>query len=300
MHLQSVHLRLAKVQDALKNNNYKQRFAQHEALLELRKIKYEGVDDSQYIHTLTYIGLTSEQFREMTVAECLQLERCVVALKIVSVKRIVADTKLRALLTDEQYTDYINSFETDLSHIESEEDGDMPLELYEYWEKVRAGDKYTRTANLFKRTTKRDSRGRTAFVRYSDIAFGFYEEAVMDLVNALETDPKRNPLPNARVASEIQKWLDRPVSTKDGEGPDISASGVPRIRGIQSKFSQMSSTPVVGERLRKHWRQREALANCALELMYDYEELEKQSEIQMQIDSARLKEKILQLKSRRS
>ncbi len=300
MHLQSVHLRLAKVQDALKNNNYKQRFAQHEALLELRKIKYEGVDDSQYIHTLTYIGLTSEQFREMTVAECLQLERCVVALKIVSVKRIVADAKMRALLTDEQYTDYINSFETDLSHIESEEDGDMPLELYEYWEQVRAGDKYTRTANLFKRTTKRDSRGRTAFVRYSDIAFGFYEEAVMDLVNALETDPKRNPLPNARVASEIQKWLDRPVSTKDGEGPDISASGVPRIRGIQSKFSQMSSTPVVGERLRKHWRQREALANCALELMYDYEELEKQSEIQMQIDSARFKEKILQLKSRRS
>jgi hypothetical protein len=300
VHLQSVHLRLAKVQDALKNNNYKQRFAQHEALLELRKIKYEGVDDSQYIHTLTYIGLTSEQFREMTVAECLQLERCVVALKIVSVKRIVADAKMRALLTDEQYTDYINSFETDLSHIESEEDGDMPLELYEYWEQVRAGDKYTRTANLFKRTTKRDSRGRTAFVRYSDIAFGFYEEAVMDLVNALETDPKRNPLPNARVASEIQKWLDRPVSTKDGEGPDISASGVPRIRGIQSKFSQMSSTPVVGERLRKHWRQREALANCALELMYDYEELEKQSEIQMQIDSARFKEKILQLKSRRS
>ena len=298
MQLQSVRLRLAKAHDAVKNNNYKQRFAQHEALLELRKIKYEGVDDSQYIHTLTYLGLTSERFREITVAECLQLERCVAALKTVSIKRIVAEAKLRVLLTNEQYTDYISSFDTDMSHIESKEDGDMPLELYEYWEQVRAGDKYTRIANMFKRTTKRDARGRTAFVRYSDIAFGFYEEAVMDLVNALETDPKRNPLPNARIASEIQKWLDRPVSTKDGEGPDISASGVPRIRGISSNFLQVSSTPVVGERLRKHWRQREALANCALELMYDYEELEKQSEIQMQINSANLKEKILQLKSR--
>jgi hypothetical protein len=298
--LQSVRLRLAKAHDAVKNNNYKQRFAQHEALLELRKIKYEGVDDSQYIHTLTYLGLTSEQFREITVAECLQLERCVSALKTVSIIRIVADAKMRVLLSEEQYADYINSFDSDLSHIESEQDGDMPSELFEYIEKVRAGDKYTRIANMFRRTTKRDYLGRTAFTRYSDKAFSFYEEAVMDLLNALELDPKRNPLPNVQLAGEIEKWLDRTVSTKDGEGPDISASGVPRIRGSKSKFTLMSATPVVGERLRKHWRQRESLANCALELMYDYEELEKQSEIQMEIDSTLLKEKILQLKSRRS
>ena len=297
MQLQSVRLRLAKAHDAVKNNNYRQRFAQHEALLELRKIKYEGVDDSQYIHTLTYIGLTSEQFREVTVAECLQLERCVAALKTVSVVRIVADAKLRVLLTEEQYADYINSFESELSHIESDQDDDMPSELIEYMERVRAGDKYTRIANMFRRTKKRDHRGHTAFTRYSDKAFGFYEEALMDLLNALELDPKRNPLPNVRLAGEIQQWLDRTVSTKDGEAPDISASGVPRIRGSKSKFTQMSTTPVVGERLRKHWRQREALANCALELMYDYEELEKQSEIQIQIDSTLLKEKLLQLKS---
>jgi len=295
--LQSAPQHHAKVHATKANNTYRQRLAQHAALLELRKIKYEGVDDSQYIHTLTYLALTSEHFREITVAECLQLEMCVVALKSVCDKRIIPDVKMRALLTLDQYDDYLKSFDAFMSHVESDDGGDIPLELCEYMEQVRRGDKYTRISNMFRRHTKLDSRGRTAFARYSDIAFGFYEEAVMDLLNALELDRNKNPLPNARLAGEIQNWLDRPVSTKDGEGPDISAIGVPRIRGSKSKFTQMSAVPVVGERLRKHWRQRESLANCVLELMYDYEELERQSEIQMRIDSTLMKEKLLKLKS---
>ena len=44
---------------------------------------------------------------------------------------------------------------------------------------------------------------------------------------------------------------------------------MPRLRGSKSKYAQMDAKPVIGTRLRKHWRQREALSKAALELIYD-------------------------------
>ena len=46
------------------------------------------------------------------------------------------------------------------------------------------------------------------------------------------------------------------------------AAGVPRVRGTKSKYALVDDEPVVGVRLRKHWRQREALTKAALELIY--------------------------------
>jgi len=64
------------------------------------------------------------------------------------------------------------------------------------------------------------------------------------------------------------RWLDRDVNPEPGYAPDISASGVPRVRGTKSKYTLIDEDPVVGVRLRKHWRQREALSKAALELLY--------------------------------
>jgi hypothetical protein len=50
--------------------------------------------------------------------------------------------------------------------------------------------------------------------------------------------------------------------------PALSAVCVPRVRGTQSKYALVDDEPVVGVRLRKHWRQREALTKAALELIY--------------------------------
>ncbi len=241
---------------------------QYAALFELRNIKYEGVDDSQYAHSLAYIDLDSEQFTNIEHADILRLCSINVALKSVVAQRAVPDAKMSKALTAEQYAEYVQSFDWDMSHVESDERDDMPVPLYDYLDKVREGDKYTRIANLFKRSKKRDMQGRTAFERYDAKAFGCYEEAVLDLCNYVDTDPKRNPNPNSKLAGEILRWLDRDVNPEPGFAPDISAAGVPRIRGTKSRYTQVETHPVVGVRLRKHWRQREALSKAALELLY--------------------------------
>jgi hypothetical protein len=253
---------------SLQRNTYTQRVAQYAALFELRKIKTEGVDDSQYLHALTYVDLSSEQFVDIAYADIDRLQRITAALKTVVDQRSVTDAKMNSALTAQQYAEYIASFDWDISHVEHDDHGDMPWQLVDYMEKVREGDRYTSIANMFKRSKKRDARGRTAFGRYEDKAFSCYEDAVMDLVNAVETNPLRNPMPDSKVAADILRWLDRDVNPEPGFEPDISVSGVPRIRGIKSKYTLVEADPVVGVRLRKHWRQREALSKAALELLY--------------------------------
>jgi hypothetical protein len=212
--------------------------------------------------------LGSEQFVDIAYADIDRLQRITAALKIVVDQRSVPDAKINSALTAEQYTEYLSSFDWDISHVEHDDHGDMPWQLVNYMDKVREGDRYTRIANLFKRSKKRDARGRTAFGRFEAKAFGRYEDAVMDLCNTIDTNPLRNPLPDNKVAGEILHWLDRDVNPEPGLEPDISAAGVPRVRGTKSKYTLVDDDPVVGVRLRKHWRQREALSKAALELLY--------------------------------
>lgn len=248
---------------------YTQRVVQHTALIQLRLIKHEGVDDSQYIHSLHFVDLDNEQFKNITADDVLRLQRISVALKRIVAERAVAERDMRSVLTAEQFDEYIASFDWDMSHAESDERDDMPWQLQHYMQKVREGDRYTRIANMFKGSKKRDARGRTAFGKYEDLAFSCYEEAIMDLCNAIETDPRRSPLPDSELAGEILRWLDRDVNPEPGFEPDNSAAGVPRIRGSRSKYTLIDADPVVGVRLRKHWRQREALSKAALELLYE-------------------------------
>lgn len=257
-------------QDAkrLQRNTYTQRVAQYAALFELRQIKSEGVDDSQYLHALTYVDLGSEQFVDIAYADIDRLQRITAALKTVVDQRSVPDAKMNSALTAEQYAEYLSSFDWDMSHVEHDDQGDMPWQLVNYMDKVREGDRYTRISNMFIRSKKRDAQGRTAFGRYESKAFGCYEEAVMDLCNYVDTDQKRNPNADSQIAGEILRWLDRDVNPEPGYAPDISAAGVPRVRGTKSKYTLIDEDPVVGVRLRKHWRQREALSKAALELLY--------------------------------
>lgn len=260
--------RLAKALAVKVSDTYEQHGAQFAALFELRRIKYEGVDDSQYLHALTYVDLESEQFIDIEHADVVRLRGITVALKRIVEQRAVPDRQMRSVLPAEQFAEYVASFDWDMSHVESDDRGDMPWQLCDYMDKVREGDKYTRIANLFKRSKKRDTQGRTAFGRYEAKAEGCYEDAVMDLVNAIDTNPLRNPNPGSKVAGDILRWLDRDVNLEPGYAPDTTAVGVPRIRGSKSKYTLVESDPVVGVRLRKHWRQREALSKAALELLY--------------------------------
>jgi hypothetical protein len=241
---------------------------QYAALFALRTIKHEGVDDSDYLHSLTYVDLDSEQFVDIEPADVVRLRDINAALKHVIKQRAVPKHQMQRALTAEQYTAYVDSFDWDISHVESDESDALPWQLRDYMDKIQQGDRYTRIANMFRRSKKRDAQGRTAFGRYESAAESCYEDALMDLVNAVDTDHKRNPNADSRVAGEIQRCLDRDVNPEPGYTPYPSAAGVPRVRGTRSKYTLVDDDPVVGSRLRKHWRQREALTKAALELVY--------------------------------
>jgi hypothetical protein len=265
----------------------------------LRKVKREGVDDSQYVHTLTYNDLLDEVFCDISTQEHKRL--CVIerGLEKVVAERAVAKGVMSKALTPEEYAEYLSSYDYDLSHIESNDISDetLPYVLTDYVECLKFGDKYTRIANLFRNTTKRGTDGKTAYKRYDTKAESCYEDALMILLEVLETDSARNPFPNPKLANEVRSWLDRDVNVEFGYQPDITAVGVPRIRGSKSKYCLMKGAPVVGVRLRKHWRQREALVKSALMLFYTEDALEKQMEQGFAATGERLRAKIARMKA---
>lgn len=268
-------------------------------LFDLCAIKYSSsIDDSQYIHQLTYNELRDIPFRELLEAEYAQLRLIKAALISVIAQRAVTKRKMLAALGKELFLEYVQSYDMDISHVENDwtTTESMPSVLCDYMQYVKDGDKYTRLANLFRRSTKRDAKGKTAFQRMETKAESYYEDAVMLLTNAIDTNPLRNPMPDIQLSNEILRWLDRDVSCELGFEPDACITSVPRIRGSTSKFAQTSAVPTVGQRLRQYWRQREALVQVALGLLYSAEQITDANDFGLQYSGELLKERMAQLK----
>ena len=246
-------------------------------LFQLQQLKHNaGVDDSDYIHALHYVELELDNIADITTDELARLKYVRTGLAYLLRKRSVSPSTMRKALDDEQHAEYVRSFDMDISHVESADDsnGDMPVQLIDYMDMVRKGDNYTRIANLFKNKQRiRHANGKTAYSKYETLAERCYEQAVMDLCNMLETDATKNPKADYTLASAITRWLDRDVDTRDGFAPDITQAGVPRVKGSRSKFSLDYAKPVVGTKLRKYWRQRNALVDAALPLIYAEKQL---------------------------
>ena len=268
-------------------------------LFDLRAIKYSSnIDDSQYIHQLTYNELRDAPFRELLEAEYAQLRLIKAALVSVIAQRAVTKRKMLAALGKELFLEYVQSYDMDISHVENDwtTTESMPSILCDYMQYVKDGDKYTRLANLFQRSTKRDAQGKTAFQRMETKAESYYEDAVMLLTNAIDTNPLRNPMPDIQLSNEILRWLDRDVSCELGFEPDACITSVPRIRGSKCKFAQISAVPTVGQRLRQYWRQREALVQVALGLLYNAEQITDANDFGLQYSGELLKERMSKLK----
>ena len=268
-------------------------------LFDLRAIKCSSsIDDSQYIHQLTYNELRDIPFRLINDTEYASLRLIKAALVSVIAQRAVTKRKMLAALGKELFLEYVQSYDMDISHVENDwsTTESMPSVLCDYMQYVKDGDKYTRLANLFRRSTKRDAKGKTAFQRMETKAESYYEDAVMLLTNAIDTNPLRNPMPDIQLSNEIQRWLDRDVSCELGFEPDACITSVPRIRGSKSKFAQTSAVPSVGQRLRQYWRQREALVQVALGLLYSAEKITDANDFGLQYSGEILKERMAQLK----
>jgi hypothetical protein len=268
-------------------------------VFQLRQLKYNaGVDDADYVHALNYVELVADNIIDINADELARLKRIRTGLNYLLRKRAVPASTMKRALDAQQHADYIRSFEMDISHIESEDDGnvDMPYQLVDYMEMVRKGDRYTRIANLFKKKRRVvNGNGKSAYTKYDTLAEGCYEEAVMDLCNMLETDPLKTPYVDNKLIGEILRWLDRPVDTRLGYAPDITQEGVPRVKGSRSKFSREWAKPVVGVKLRKYWRQRNALVDAAIPLIYAEKKLNDEEKAEMEAANLRTRQKLQRL-----
>lgn len=268
-------------------------------LFQLRQLKYNsGMDDSGYVHALLYIELETDNIAEISADDVARLKCIRTCIGYLLNKRSAPPSAMRNALSSEQHAEYVASFDADISHVESEDDnnGDMPIQLYDYMEMVRRGDKYTRISNLFKNKRRvANGSGKSAYTKYDTLAEGCYEEAIMDLCNMLETDPKMTPYVDYKLVADITRWLDRPVDTRLGYAPEISQQFVPRVKGSRSKFSLDFAKPVVGEKLRKYWRQRNALVDAALPLIYAEKELTAAEMAEMNEANARSRQRLQEL-----
>jgi hypothetical protein len=168
--------RLAKAYHVKKQSNSDQHtalVAQYAALYALRKVAAGSVDDSQYIHALTYRDLSIESFRELLHDECQQLQCIVKCLESIQQVKAVPVSLMRSALTTAQYENYLASFDLEMSHVEADDAGDMPYFLHDYLAAIKQGDKYTRIAKMLRRAKKKDANGQTAFGRNEAKAFGY-------------------------------------------------------------------------------------------------------------------------------
>jgi hypothetical protein len=239
-------------------------------LLQLRAVLHSGADNSDYQSVLRDDQLALQAFVNIDHAAVTQLVAISRALPHIVAQRAVPADVMQRALTQVQHEHYINSYTTDISHVESQHytADSMPWQLVDYMHEIKQGDKYQRMANMHRRSVKRDAKGQTAAQRYRTLAEGCYESALLDLIAVLDTDPKTNPHVDAAAANRVQQWLDRTVDTTHGNTPDPYIDSVPRVRGSGGQYVRINREPVVGQRLRKYWRQRESLAAAALPLIY--------------------------------
>ena len=250
-------------------NLHRLRVIQYTALQLLRAIKQSDVDDISVVHTLANIELDDEQFVDIEELALIRLKRIVKALRIVQLQHAVSPKSMQSALTSEQLAAYIESFNFSLSPAEDEQNA-MPSVLRDYAEKIKLGDTNTGLAAMQRgrNAQKRDANGYTSAGRYSHKAESMYESGIALLDTVLDSDVSRNPNYNAATACDVARWLDRDVSCAPGEQPALDIREVPRIRGSSSKYCLIALERMWGARLKRYWRQREALVCAALLLLY--------------------------------
>lgn len=213
------------------------------------------------------------------------LVRC---LERIEQQKSVPKLLLKQALNQKQFSDYIDSYNLQISHAEDELSEGMPDELIYFARMVKEGDKYNGLADRFSKSKNKniDHLGKTTSERLRNKAESCYEIASMFLNDLLEPLPGM-PFDSAR-AYKVSIWLDRDVGTEYENRSGADCVSTARIRGSKSKYAQKRNVPIWGVRVGKYWRQREAVVKATMLLLYG-EEIEVETE-KTEIMSDKLKE----------
>ena len=80
---------------------------QFKTLFKLQDIRDNGVDDSQYLHSLTYVDLDNETLRYIDGEDVDRLAAIGKALDYIVRQRSVSERTMRSVLTEQQFAAYV-------------------------------------------------------------------------------------------------------------------------------------------------------------------------------------------------
>lgn len=311
MQLQSVHQRLAKAHaaKASKVDKHSALVSQHTTQMLLPRID-KRIDDLQYenynvptmmygarkiiirdrLEDLTstgyalvesdYVDARVEQTYEMEQKtfrnikdsqELLKLQRVIQQLETILANKNVSDKRLRAVLTAEEYADYMYNYEN-ASHPSEITYGDgMPSELHSYTSILRLADFHN---NKFEKMHGQKSFGKKNFSSASITAVSNKAESLYE--DALERLSEIFSSASPAEQYELQNWLDRDYDWDKGVNSTltIDCGGVPRVRGSKSVNALDSGLPKLSKRLKRKECQLQVLrsAACAIAFVAKQEE----------------------------
>jgi hypothetical protein len=183
------------------------------------------------------------------------------------------DVQMRVALGKTKYSDYKNSFNCYITHLE-EESKHRPSEIDKYIRLIKLGDFFNGAADrvatraaVSKHGTRYDSQGRTSSLRLRIKAESYYEEALMYLQGECE-DLNKN--------GTLQRWFDRELEFDPNKTTlSIDVVGIPRLRGSQSKYCLDTTQNIWGARKSKFYRQREAITEAVHAMLFADKEPDK-------------------------
>lgn len=248
------------------------RVSQYTALLLMRQLQ-ACTDEVDAIRAIDWMDLSEREFVELALEQQLLLSKAIAVLRILLQNKNASVTQMRAALTPDQYKQYVKSFDSDISHTESEWEN-RPSEIDEYLRVLKLGDllnglseRISGRARYSAKGVRYTSTGATTAAAVWHKAEGYYEDALMYLQGLCES---------AITAAELQHWFDRELDFNPETGTlSADAVGVPRLRGSNSHNCLDKTRNLWGATKSKYYRQRESISESVYKLLFVDEESDK-------------------------
>jgi hypothetical protein len=175
----------------------------------------------------------------------------------------VAASKLRSLLTQQQYTDYLASLDTPRHSVESLYCNGMPQELKDYNILLRTADL---VFNKYEKMAGSQSVGKGKYTQHTvretaKQSQRLYESAVMRLEEIFGAATGEHLM-------ELRNWMDRDVVFGANGNIGTDCESVPRVRGSKSHQAQDAGLPKLSKRLKQKACMLNALMTAAIEIAF--------------------------------
>ncbi len=296
--------RIDKRIDDLQYENYNVPTLQYGHRVLVHKDITGGVGSDIYTYTENdYVdGRVEKTFAESTVTlrtiddakQVTQLAKLNALLKQLVDDKTATTAKLKIVLTQEQYKEYLYKLKNEQDVNEIKYGNGVPEELRKYNRMLKAADfQNTNYENM-------SSLHRNGKAKYKyDTVSKAYNKSESLYQSALERLEEIWSVATPTELYELQNWMDREIDFDlcNDRTIGICVDTIPRVRGSRSSRALDSGLPKLSMRLKRQECQLIALREAACNIAFDDVE---EDNAQSEADAARLKERMAKLKNIRT